>query len=87
MVNISKIDLSWQVGAYISRKIGSAEWGDGVVEQLAAHLARTQKGLCGFTRPYLFRMQKFYETYRIDKISLSTAETIILDEQFDHLQL
>ncbi len=30
-VNTQLIDLYWQVGAYISHKLQSAEWGDGVV--------------------------------------------------------
>ena len=67
-VNTELIELHWQVGAYISRKIEAAEWGDGVVAQLATHLARTQPGLRGFTRANLFRMRKFYEAYRHDAI-------------------
>lgn len=66
-VNTTLIDLYWHVGEYISRKIENAEWGDGVVEQLAVYLARTQPGLRGFTRPNLFRMRQFYETYRLDE--------------------
>lgn len=66
-VNTGLIDLYWQVGAYISRKIETAEWGDGVVAQLAAYIARTQPGLHGFTRRNLFRMRQFYETYRHDE--------------------
>jgi predicted nuclease of restriction endonuclease-like (RecB) superfamily len=66
-VNTALIDLYWQVGQIISRKIAQAEWGDGVVAQLAEHLARTQPGLRGFTRPNLFRMRQFYETYRDDE--------------------
>jgi hypothetical protein len=31
-VNTELIDLYWQVGATISRKIKAAEWGDGVVD-------------------------------------------------------
>jgi predicted nuclease of restriction endonuclease-like (RecB) superfamily len=54
-------------GEYISRKIENAEWGDGVVEQLAAYLAHTQPGLRGFTRRNLFRMRQFYEIYRLDE--------------------
>jgi predicted nuclease of restriction endonuclease-like (RecB) superfamily len=65
-VNTTLIELYWQVGAYISRKIENAEWGDRVVEQLAAYIAHTQPGLRGFTRPNLFRMRQFYETYRND---------------------
>jgi predicted nuclease of restriction endonuclease-like (RecB) superfamily len=61
------IDLYWQVGQTISRKIEQAQWGDGVVAQLAEHLARTQPGLRGFTRSNLFRMRQFYEAYRGDQ--------------------
>lgn len=66
-VNTQLIELYWQVGAYISRKLEQAEWGDSVVSQLAEHLAQTQPGLRGFTRPNLFRMRQFYETYRGDE--------------------
>ncbi|MGG7559038.1 PDDEXK nuclease domain-containing protein [Pseudomonas sp. ES3] len=63
-VNTQLIELYWQVGAYISRKLEQAEWGDAVVSQLAEHLAKTQPGLRGFTRRNLFRMRQFYEAYR-----------------------
>ena len=56
-VNTALIELYWQVGQYISREIKQAEWGDGVVAQLAGHLARTQPRLCSFTRLNLFRMR------------------------------
>jgi predicted nuclease of restriction endonuclease-like (RecB) superfamily len=66
-VNTQLVELYWQVGDYISHKLEQAEWGDGVVQQLADYLARTQPGLRGFTRRNLFRMRKFYETYRDDE--------------------
>ncbi|RUQ37089.1 MAG: DUF1016 family protein [Candidatus Competibacteraceae bacterium] len=66
-VNTTLIELYWQVGEVISRKIAGAEWGDGVVDQLAAHIARAQPGLRGFTRRNLFRMRQFYEAYRGDE--------------------
>lgn len=67
-VNTSLIELYWQVGAYISHKMASAEWGDGVIKELAGYLAKTQPNLKGFTRPNLFRMRQFYETYCDDPI-------------------
>ena len=67
-VNTTLIDLYWQVGQTISRKIEQAQWGDGVVAQLAEHLARTQPGLRGFTSRNLFRMRQFYEAYQNDEI-------------------
>lgn len=68
MVNTSLIELYWQVGAYISHRVESAAWGEGVVKELASYLAQTQPNLKGFTRPNLFRMRQFYETYRDDAI-------------------
>lgn len=66
-VNTVLIDLYWQVGEVISRKIARAEWGDGVVQQLAEHIAKTHPNLRGFTRSNLFRMRQFFETYRDDE--------------------
>ena len=68
VVNTSLIDLYWQVGEIISRKIAAAEWGDGVVQQLADHISQTQPTLRGFTKRNLFRMRQFYETYKDDSI-------------------
>ena len=48
-VNTELVELYWQVGAYISRKIEAAEWGDGVVRQLADYLARQQPGPVSYT--------------------------------------
>jgi predicted nuclease of restriction endonuclease-like (RecB) superfamily len=67
-VNTSLIELYWQVGQTISRKIEQAQWGDGVVMQLAEHLAHIQPGLRGFTWRNLFRMRQFYEAYRGNEI-------------------
>lgn len=66
-VNTALIELYWQVGQFISRKIAQAEWSDGVVVQLAEYLAQTQPGVRGFTRPNLFRMRQFYEAYQGDE--------------------
>lgn len=66
-VNTILVNLYWQVGEYISNKLHSAEWGDGVVSELARYLAKAQPGLRGFTRSNLFRMRQFYELYRHDE--------------------
>jgi len=75
-VNTTLIDLYWQVGEYISRKIEAAEWGDGVVPRLATYIARTQPGMRGFTASNIFRMKKFYETYRNEAISAPLAHQL-----------
>lgn len=63
-VNIALVDLYWQIGDIISHKLERAEWGDGVVDELAHCIAQTHPGLRGFARANLFRMRQFYETYR-----------------------
>ena len=40
---------------------------NGVVEQLATHIAKSQPGLRGFTRRNLFRMRQFYDAYQGDE--------------------
>lgn len=67
-VNAELVNLYWQVGEYISRKLASAEWGDKVVDELARYLAITQPGLKGFTRRNLFRMRQFYDIYNGNEI-------------------
>ena len=66
-VNTALIELYWSIGEFISRKIESAAWGEGVVDQLAAYIAQTHPSQRGFTRRSLFRMRQFYETYRGDE--------------------
>jgi predicted nuclease of restriction endonuclease-like (RecB) superfamily len=66
-VNAELVAHYWELGEYISRKIASAEWGDGVVDELAADLARRYLGVRGYTRPNLFRMRQFYEAYRSNR--------------------
>ena len=66
-VNSTLVDLYWHVGAIISQKIEVAEWGDGVVTQLAEYITKTHPNVRGFNRINLSRMRKFYETYRDHK--------------------
>ena len=63
-VNTELVALYWEIGQYISGKLSAALWGDGVVDRLAKHLARTMPGLRGFSAQNLWRMRQFFETYR-----------------------
>ncbi|MDE1162396.1 MAG: PDDEXK nuclease domain-containing protein [Acidobacteriaceae bacterium] len=75
-VNTTLIDLYWKIGEHISRKISAAEWGDGVVPQLADYIARAEPSMRGFTTSNLFRMKKFYETYLDEPISAPLAHQL-----------
>jgi DUF1016 N-terminal domain len=56
--------LYWRIGEYINDKLAAAEWGEGVVDSLAQHLARTEPGLRGFSAQNLWRMRQLFETCR-----------------------
>jgi predicted nuclease of restriction endonuclease-like (RecB) superfamily len=63
-VNTGLIDLYWKVGEYISRKLDTSAWGEGVVDELARFIERNHPDIGGFTRRNLFRMRQFYMSYR-----------------------
>ena len=67
-VNTTLIDLYWKIGEMISRRVASAEWGEGAVDRLARYIALQEPGIRGFSRPNLFRMKLFYETYQENEI-------------------
>ena len=73
MANAALIDLYWQVGQYLSVKIASAEWGDSVVKQLAAHIEKNCPDIKGFSDKNLWRMKQFYEAYADEGEKLSTV--------------
>lgn len=70
-VNAQLINLYWEIGKYISKKIESAEWGDAVVTELANYIRHNENESKGFSDKNLWRMKQFYETYR-DFPKLST---------------
>jgi hypothetical protein len=57
-VNSELVSLYWDLGQYLSHKIDSAEWGDGVINELAIDLGRRYPGMRGFARRNLFRMRQ-----------------------------
>jgi hypothetical protein len=67
-VNAELVNLYWNVGKYISKKLVAAEWGDAVIDHLADYIQNKHPGYKGFTRRGLYRMRQFYEAYRGDKI-------------------
>ena len=72
-----------QLGAYMSNKIESAQWGDSVVQQLAEYITHTAPELKGFSAQNLWRMKQFYEAYRNadEKLSPLLREIVPSAEQ------
>lgn len=61
--NTMLIDLYWNIGEYISRKVAEEQWGRGTVEALAVYIQRRRPGASGFSASNLWRMRQFFETY------------------------
>ncbi len=72
VVNTTMIDLYWEVGKAISRRIESDGWGKGTVGELALYIQRKQPGVRGFSPQNLWRMRQFFDAYRGEP-KLSTA--------------
>ena len=70
-VNAELINLYWNIGEYICKKIEQSEWGDSVVVELAKHIQQNEPEIKGFSDKNLWRMKQFYETYK-DFPKLST---------------
>lgn len=63
-VNTALIDLYWQIGEYLSRRIDEDGWGKGTVAALAAYIQKGQPGVSGFSPQNLWRMRQLFDTYR-----------------------
>ena len=70
-VNAELINLYWNIGEYISKKIEQSEWGDSVVTELANFIHTQEPEIKGFSDKNIWRMKQFYETYE-DFPKLST---------------
>jgi len=70
-VNAELINLYWNIGEYISKKIEQSEWGDSVVKELSNYIKKTEPDIKGFSDKNIWRMKQFYETYK-DYPKLST---------------
>lgn len=62
-VNTELINLYWNVGAYITRQLAQANWGEKTVDALARYIRNNHPELKGFNRRGVYRMKQFYETY------------------------
>lgn len=69
-VNKELVLLYWEIGSFVSGKVDSGAWGEGVVVKLAGHIKSHYPNLKGFTKRGLYRMKQFYETYhKTEKVS------------------
>jgi predicted nuclease of restriction endonuclease-like (RecB) superfamily len=66
-VNVELITLNWDIGKSIVMKQNEFGWGKAVVENLSNDLQKEFVGMQGFSSQNLWRMRKFYLTYKDNK--------------------
>ena len=67
VVNTELIDLYWQLGELICRRIASDGWGKSTIVSLAAYIRRRDPNARGFSPQNLWRMRQFYDAWRGEK--------------------
>ena len=78
-VNTEFILMNWEVGAYISARLKSNEWGSKVVSELSEYLRVQDPTLKGYSRRNLYNMVAFYEAYS-DPNFLKIGENLLGDK-------
>ena len=59
--------MYWRVGEYLSMESDKASFGDAYIDSIAEEIQDAFPGIKGFNRRGLYRMKKFYETYKDDE--------------------
>lgn len=63
-VNTELVNLYWQVGQVISRRINADGWGKSTIKSLSEFVQKSHPGIRGFSAQNIWRMRQFYETYQ-----------------------
>ena len=82
VVNNESLLMMWEIGGFVSSKIESASWGDGVVRQLAEFIHTQDPTARGWSYRTLYKMVQFYETYSSEsfKMLISKAKVSSLND-------
>ena len=76
-VNKEQIQLYWSIGKSIVEKQNELGWGKSVVKKLSKDLQKEFVRQAGWSNFNLWRMRKFYPTYRhLEKLARSVQETV-----------
>lgn len=66
VVNNESMAMVWEVGGYVSNKLRSSAWGDGVVRMLAEFIHTKNPKAKGWSYRTIYKMVQLYDTYSTD---------------------
>lgn len=69
-VNEELIKMYWKVGEFLSKETEHASYGDAYIDEISREIQETFPGIKGFNRRGLYRMKKFYETYKFMRFDM-----------------
>ena len=67
--------MVWEIGGYVSHKLKTSIWGDGVVRQLSEYIRTKDPTARGWSYRTLYKMVQLYDTYSSVSFSELTAQT------------
>lgn len=73
-VNEQQLLTAWNVGAYVSHKLKTNEWGSKVVSSFVEYMRTNAPDLKGFSRRNIYNMVMFYDEYS-SPLFLHTAQS------------
>ena len=62
-VNKELINMYWNIGEYVSKRVTEDGWGKSVVKDFSDFIQRRYVGIRGFSASNIWRMKQFFETY------------------------
>lgn len=69
VVNNESLIMIWEVGGFVSNRLKSSAWGDGVVRMLAEYIHTRNPKAKGWSYRTLYKMVQLYETYSATSFS------------------
>ena len=75
VVNNESMAMVWEVGGYVSNRLKTAAWGDGVVRMLAEYIHTQDPTARGWSYRTIYKMVQLYETYSTTSFASLLAET------------
>ena len=75
VVNNESMSMVWDVGGYVSHKLKTSVWGDGVVRQLSDYIRTKYPAARGWSYRTLYKMVQLYDTYTTASFSALIEKT------------
>lgn len=66
VVNNESMAMVWEVGGYVSNRLKTSAWGDGVVRMLAEYIHTKNPKAKGWSYRTIYKMVQLYDTYSTD---------------------